>query len=269
MIDMTDQEFIEISSYIKTNYGVNLDKKRPLIEGRLSNHVSSLGFTTYKDYFDNVLSDPNKAELSNMVNRLTTNHTFFMREEDHFAFLEKTILPWIDKTLGERSLRIWSAGCSSGEEPYALSMTIFDYVKKNPGDWETSILASDISSKALLIGQKGEYLSSELNSLQDAWMKEYFTNIGEDLYKVNSKLRNNVVYKKINLLDDFDVNKRFHTIFCRNVMIYFDNKTKTKLIEKFYNSLCDGGYLIIGHSETLSAIENKFNYVSPSIYRKE
>ena len=109
----------------------------------------------------------------------------------------------------------------------------------------------------------------ELTRLGETWLREYFTLIGDNKYKVNNKLRNNVVYKRINLLDDFVAKKRFHTIFCRNVMIYFDNETKTKLVEKFYDSLYDGGYLIIGHSETLSAIENQFNYISPSIYRKQ
>lgn len=268
MIALTDQEYTEISSYIKSNYGVNLENKRPLIEGRLSHYISTLGFTTYKDYFDYVISDSSNKELSRMLNRITTNHTFFMREEEHFEFFDKTILPWIDGTLNEKAFRIWSAGCSSGEEPYTLSMILLEYIKSKPGEWETSILASDISIKALLSGQKGIYTEEGIDHISPEWREKYFNNKGKDMYAVIDALRNNVIFRKINLLDDFNFEAPFHTIFCRNVMIYFDNETKTKLIRKFYDALCDGGYFIIGHSESLSTIDNDFQYISPSIYRK-
>ena len=269
MISLTDQEFLELSGYFKANYGVNLEKKRTLIEGRLSHYVSTLGFKCFNDYFNFVKKDPTGKELSCMIDRLTTNHTFFMREEEHFVLFQNTILPWIDNTLKEKSLRIWSAGCSSGEEPYALSMIIFDYIKKHPGDWDTTVLATDISTKALQLGQNGEFHSEELNHLCDEWKKDYFTKIDDISYKVKSKLRENVIFRTFNLLDDFPRKKTFHTIFCRNVMIYFDNDTKTEIVNKFYNSICDGGYFIIGHSESLSSLENDFTYISPSVYPKE
>jgi len=268
MIKINDNEFNEIVSYVRNNYGVNLEKKRPLIEGRLGLHLYTLGYDNFKDYFEFAKKDPTKQEMGTMIARLTTNHTYFMREEQHFKYFNNTILRWIDEDLKEKDLRIWSAGCSSGPEPYTLSMVILDHYETVPARPNTVVLASDISGKVLSEGRKGIYKAAQLEELPERWLKKYFVSIGDDQWQVNDKLRKNVAYKKINLLDNFDVKKPFHVIFCRNVMIYFDNPTKEELVQKFFDAMIPGGFLIIGHSESLSVLKQNFDYLRPSIYRK-
>jgi chemotaxis protein methyltransferase CheR len=265
---LTDAEFHEISEYIKENYGVNLQKKRLLIEGRLGFYISSLGFDNYHDYFKYVKDDPTHQELANLLNRLTTNHTFFMREEKHFEFYRDQVLPWVNTELGDTDLRAWSAGCSSGQEPYTLSIFTLNYLSEKRKKMDSVILATDISESALAYAREGVYPEDELNTLPEAWRDKWFDRINEHSFRVNKTLRANVAYKRLNLLDPFDVRKPFHIIICRNVMIYFDNQTRTRLVAKFHDALKPGGYLFIGHSESLSTLDNAFDYVKPSIYRK-
>jgi chemotaxis protein methyltransferase CheR len=268
MTPLTDAEFRDISGYIHTNYGVNLEKKRFLIEGRLGYHVSSLGFENYHDYFEYVRSDATGNELAILLNRLTTNHTFFMREEKHFEFYLDVALPWIADDLGDTDLRAWSAGCSTGQEPYTLSIITLNYLKQRGFRWDSVILATDISESALTYGSVGVYPAEEIETLPKAWRDRWFERLEDDSFKVSEELRANVAFKRANLLEPFEVKNPFHVIMCRNVMIYFDNDTKTRLIAKFYDALMPGGYLFIGHSESLSSLENEFDYVKPSIYRK-
>ena len=268
MIYLTDEEFAAIMTHIKDNYGVNLSKKRSLIEGRLSNHLTALGFDNYKDYFSYAMNDKTGDEMTVLISKLTTNHTYFMREGDHFDFYRETVLPWIDKTLRTRDRRIWSAGCSSGQEPYTLSIITLDYLGANAADWDSTILASDISNKVLLTAREGIYKKEELNGLSERWLKKYFTALDGDRHRVSDVLRSNVTFRNFNLLSPFPFKKPFQVILCRNVMIYFDSPTKEQLIEKFYNALQPGGYLFIGLSESLSGLRHKFKPVRPSIYRK-
>jgi chemotaxis protein methyltransferase CheR len=265
---LTDAEFREISEYIKQNYGVNLRKKRLLIEGRLGFYLSSRGFENYHDYFNYVKNDATHQELANLLNRLTTNHTFFMREEKHFEFYRDHVLPWVVTELGDTDLRVWSAGCSSGQEPYTLSIFTLNYLLEQGRKMDSVILATDISESALTDAREGIYPEDELNTLPCAWRDKWFERTGAHSWQVNKTLRKNVAFKRFNLLDPFDVRKPFHMIVCRNVMIYFENDTKTQLVAKFYDALKPGGYLFIGHSESLTSLDNKFEYVKPAIYRK-
>jgi chemotaxis protein methyltransferase CheR len=268
VISLSDAEFHEIVDYIHNNYGVNLQKKRFLVEGRLGCHIGSLGFNSYHDYFEHAKDDATGRELADLLNRLTTNHTYFMREEKHFDFYYSTVLPWIADDLGDTDLRAWSAGCSSGQEPYTLAMVTLNYLKEHGLHWDASILATDISESALEYGSEGVYPADELATLPDGWRDAWFDKIGDGSFKVNAKLRANVAFKRSNLLDPFEVKRPFHIIMCRNVMIYFDNETRAHLIAKFYEALAPGGYFIIGHSESLSAVDNQLGYIKPSIYRK-
>lgn len=269
MIYLQDQEFKLITTYIKINYGVDLTKKRPLIEGRLSNHLIHLGFTNYMDYFAYAKKDASGEEMSVMINKLTTNHTYFLRENEHFAFYQQTILPWIEDELGEKDLRIWSAGCSSGQEPYTLVMTTLNYLGSKAESWDCSILASDISQKVLQTAREGSYAQSEMDQIPRSWLKRYFRPLGPQRFIVSDELRKNVSFRHFNLLSPFHFKKPFQTIFCRNVMIYFDLPTKNEVIRKFYDALLPGGYLLIGHSESLSGCDHQFHYIQPSIYRKK
>lgn len=268
MIEIKDEEFYAITSYIKDTYGVNLTKKKPLIEGRLSNYITDLGFNSYMEYFQHAKSDKTGDEMTMLLNKLTTNHTYFFRENEHFEFYKNIILPWVDKELSSKDLRVWSAGCSSGQEPYTLSMINLDYLGSSAGSWDHTILASDISNKVLDIGKKGIYTREELSDVPHSWTEKYFTSLGDSSFAVSDKLRKSVAFRNFNLLSPFNFKKPFHTIFCRNVMIYFDTPTKNDIVNKFYNSLLPGGYFMIGHSESLSACDHKFKYIQPSIYQK-
>ncbi|MDR0519990.1 MAG: protein-glutamate O-methyltransferase CheR [Clostridiales Family XIII bacterium] len=265
---LTDDEFREISEYINKNYGVDLTKKRLLIEGRLGQYIAELGFKNYHDYFIYATHRHSSREIANLINRLMTSHSFFMREKDHFEFYRSHVLPWVDRELGDRDLRVWSAGCSSGQEPYTLSIIAMEYFSMCSRATDTVILASDISEEALRRARRGIYSSGELAALPHAWRVRWFREAGAAHFRVNEELRANVAFKCANLLDDMAAKKPFHLIMCRNVMIYFDAETKNRVLGKFYDALRSGGYLFVGHSETISLERSGFAYVAPSIYRK-
>ncbi|MDR3305086.1 MAG: protein-glutamate O-methyltransferase CheR [Clostridiales Family XIII bacterium] len=269
MITLSEKELADISGYIKEHYGVNLAAKSSLIEGRLGCYVMSRGFASYGDYFEFAKRDPTQQEMTSLINRLTTNHTFFMRESDHFDFFSGVVLPWIARS-GDKDMRVWCAGCATGEEPYALSIYILEYLETQASayGWDSVVLASDISEQALKTASNGLYSAENLSSVSDGRKLKYFTETAEGNYRVTPGLRKNVAFRKINLLDPFHFSKPFQTVFCRNVMIYFDAETKTKLIDKFFNALVPGGYLFIGHSESLATLSHRFTYVKPSVYRK-
>ena len=268
MIYIKDDEFNAITSYIKTNFGVNLANKRPLIEGRLSNYIADLGFDNYMDYFEHAKNDKGNDEMTMLINKLTTNHTYFFRENEHFEFYKDTVLPWVEKGVKTKDLRIWSAGCSSGQEPYTLAMITLDYLGANAGSWDHTILASDISNKVLNIATNGIYTREELGEVPHSWIKKYFTAYDNNRFVVSEDLRKSVAFRNFNLLSPFSFKKPFHCIFCRNVMIYFDTPTKNDIINKYYDALMPGGYFMIGHSESLSSCDHKFKYIKPSIYQK-
>ncbi|HWQ77506.1 MAG TPA: protein-glutamate O-methyltransferase CheR [Anaerovoracaceae bacterium] len=268
MIYLKDDEFNAISSYIKTNYGVNLTHKRPLIEGRLSNYIAGLGFDSYMDYFEYARKDASGDEMTMLINKLTTNHTYFFRENEHFEFYRDQVLPWVEKGVKTTDLRVWSAGCSSGQEPYTLAMINMEYLGANAGNWDHTILASDISNKVLTIAKNGIYTREELGEVPRSWIQKYFRPCDDQKFAVSERLKKSVTFRNFNLLSHFSFKKPFHCIFCRNVMIYFDMPTKNSIISKFYDALIPGGYFMIGHSESLSSCDHKFKYIKPSIYQK-
>jgi len=271
MPSLNEQELSEISGYIRERYGVNLATKRMLVESRLGCYMQSKGFTSYGDYFEFVKNDPSGAEMANLINRITTNHTFFMRESDHLEFFINEVLPWTQTLSDSKDVRIWCAGCATGEEPYGLTIHIFESLAArglSPRAIDTTILASDISEKALAIASEGVYPHDNLMAIPPAWIEKHFTNLGDGNFRVTPQMRSNVAFKKINLLDPFEVRKPYHTIFCRNVMIYFDSETRISVVKRFYDVLAPGGYLFIGHSESLTSFPNDFKYIRPSVYRK-
>jgi chemotaxis protein methyltransferase CheR len=268
MLRINDNEFKELTTFIQNNYGVDLRKKRALIEGRLGNYIPSIGFGSFGEYFEFAKGDKSGEEMVSLLNRLTTNYTYFMREREHFDFYRNTILPWIDKELGVKDLRVWCAGCSTGQEPYTLALLTLEYLGPNAAGWDHTILASDISDKALAAAKNGLYPKSDFSEMPSEWIRKYFTPYDENQYAAGEKLKKSLAFRRFNLLDKFSFRKPFQTIFCRNVMIYFDVSTKNTLINKYYDALLPGGYLLIGHSESLSGCTHKFRYVMPSVYRK-
>lgn len=264
MIQLTDVEFNALVKFIRTNYGIDLSKKRLLIEARMYSVLTEKGLTNFSQYFELLQRDGN--ELNTLLNKLTTNHTYFMREPHHFEFMRDFILPGQEKTNRERTLRIWSAGCSTGEEAYTAIMTMKDFFRGDPG-WDYRILATDISTNVLANAQTGVYAEESLKNLSPEWRRRYFRKEG-DVYELSAEIRREVIFKELNLMDAFHFQKPFDLIFCRNVMIYFNQQTKNELVRKFYDVLKPGGYLFIGHSETIQRDAVPFRYIEPSIYQK-
>ena len=271
MLTITDKEFRELADYIKINYGIHLkEEKQSLITGRLHNVLAQKNFNSFSEYYKYVISDKTGEAVVTLIDKITTNHTFFMREVDHFYYFRDKVLPYLASTVREKDLRIWSAGCSSGEEPYTLAMIIDEFFGKEKMWWDSKVLATDISGKVLGEASKGIYSNEKIAALPSNWKLNYFKKLDNEKSVLIDKIRNEVIYRKLNLMDQvFPFKKKFHVIFCRNVMIYFDNKTKWELINKFYDLTEYGGYLFIGHSESLNREETKYKYIMPAVYRKE
>jgi chemotaxis protein methyltransferase CheR len=269
--ELTDKEFHELVRYMKQQYGINLSEKRTLVMGRLQHYIAQNGFDNFSDYFSHVISDRTGKAGTILVNKLTTNHTYFLREPHHFEYLERVVLPYLVKVEAQgKDLRIWSAGCSSGEEPYTLAMTLDNFLGAEKWRWDTKILATDISTAVLEKAEMGVYPLSHLDALPKSWRLKFFAQLDGERCRVADRIRKEVIFRRFNLMTEaFPFKKKFHVIFCRNVMIYFEPETKRRLVERFYNNMEPGGYLFIGHSESLSRNESKFKFVAPSVYRKE
>ncbi len=268
---INNKEFDQLTAYIKANYGINLkEEKRTMLIGRLRNELRQNNFKNFSEYYDYVISDKTGNAAAALINRISTNHTFFMREVDHFEYFKNNVLPYLRNTIKSKDLRIWSAGCSSGEEPYTLAMIIDEFFGAEKTRWDTKILATDISSKVLDMASKGIYDNEKIASLPSHWKRNYFKQADNNSAALIDRMRDEVIFRKLNLMDErFPFKKNFNVIFCRNVMIYFDARTKRKLVDKFYDLLEDGGYLFIGHSEAINREETKFKYIRPAVYRKE
>jgi len=270
MEDITEREFNGLVGFVKQTYGINLLQKKTLVCGRLSNYIVQSGFHSFSEYFAHVKSDRTGQAGVILVNKLTTNHTYFLREPQHFELLEKVILPHFATSEAKgKDLRVWSAGCSTGEEPYTLAMVINAYFGPAKYGWNTKILATDISTAVLEQAQKAVYLSAQLEKLPDHWQRQYFHKIDAESSVLKDIIRQEVIFRRFNLMNEtFPFKKKFHLIFCRNVMIYFDAETKMKLINQFYHHMEPGGYLFIGHSESINRHESNYQFVAPAVYRK-
>ena len=230
------------------------------------------GFKSYNEYLDAVKADETGAEVTTILNKLTTNHTFFMREPEHYTFMKETVLPYMTK-VNEKDhvLRIWSAACSSGEECYTAAMLIDQYFGAEKAKWDTRILATDISQNVIAKAKKGIYTEDGMKGLSNEWKSRYFNYLGDGKYEICQGIKDEVIFKTFNLMDPMPEKykiKPFDLIFCRNVMIYFDNPTKQALINRFYDVVKPGGYFFIGHAESVNRNETQFEYIKPAIYRK-
>lgn len=271
MKDITEKEFIQLATYIKGNFGINLFEKKTLVVGRLNNMLTKNGINDFTEYYNLIVSDATGSMVTELINKVSTNHTFFLREEAHFKLLKEHVLPNLARTKSSnRDLRIWSAGCSTGEEPYTIAMLLADYFGSEKHLWDSKVLATDISRKVLETATAGIYDADQLSSVYDSWKKLYFRKLSEDKYQISEKIRSEVIFRVFNLMNtSLPFKKKFDVIFCRNVMIYFDNETKNSLIRRFYEHTEPGGYLFIGHSESINREETKYRYVMPAVYRKE
>ena len=270
MKDLTTAEFNKFRDYIKANFGISLsDEKKTLVYSRLRTTIADLEMESFSEYFDYLVSDKSGEALIRFVDKITTNHTFFMRETDHFDYFRDTVLPYVEEAFGsQKDLRLWCAASSSGEEAVTLQILVQEHFKKSGQKWDTQMLASDISTQVLDKAVAGRYANEALVNLPKTWINEYFTKIDSEFSQVKDTVMKNITYRKVNLVNPFSFKKKMQVIFCRNVMIYFDNPTRDAVVKKFFDITEPGGYLFIGHSESITNSDTGFEYIKPAVYRK-
>ena len=272
-LQLEEREYHLIRDLVYTKFGINLGAhKQALVAGRLNKIVRQHGFPSFMDYYTFLVSDDSGTALRTLVNRISTNHTYFNRESGHFEYLESTVLPALRERLvaeGDRHVRIWSAGCSSGEESYTLAMLLLETFGKEAGEWRLGVLATDISEVVLEKARAGLYSDENVQKLPDHLRRRYFQRGKDGMWTVSPAVRDLVLYRRLNLIRErFPFKRRFHAIFCRNVMIYFDAATRAGLVQRFSDCLEPGGHLFIGHSESLGRGDARFNYLRPALYQK-
>ena len=273
ILHITDKEFQAIRDLVYDRFGINLtNEKKNLVVGRLQKILHTRGFKTFHEYYLYLVEDKTNESISELANQITTNHTFFYRESDHFEYFMKTILPDIvqKKTqANSKDLRVWCAAASSGEEPYNIIMCMMEYFGKDYRLWDAGLLGTDISGKAIKAARTAVYEPYRVQTLPDMYKKKYFHRVGEN-WAVNDDVKKELTLRHFNLMNKkMPFKKPFDCIWCRNVMIYFDNETKLELVGRLYDQTAPGGYLLIGHSETLGRNVTQWKYVCPAVYKKE
>ena len=268
--NLSAEEFGLFRDLIYTNCGICLnDDRKDLLANRLRKRLQRGNFGSYSNYYEYVISDKSGREMVQLINMISTNLTYFFREPKHFELLAGTLLPQILKDKMERKdrrIRLWSAACSTGEEVYSLLITILTCLEPLTA-WDFKMLGSDISTEVLFRAKNGCYDRTQVKGLDPALISDYFYQRDDEL-TVRTELKRLVKFARLNLLEPFPFKGRFDVIFCRNVMIYFDQQTREHLVNKFYKYLTPGGYLFIGHSENLTGLNHEFCYVGPAVYRK-
>jgi chemotaxis protein methyltransferase CheR len=273
---MSAREFESLSELVYREVGIKLSMgKKTMLVNRLHRRLRTLGLETFAEYHDFVSGpEGHESELPFMIDAVSTNKTDFFREPHHFEYLADEALPAL-AAAAQRTppiqINVWSAGCSTGQEPYTLAMVIDDYRREHP-EVRTSILASDINQEVLATAARAIYPEITVREVPDRYRRRYMMRgkgerQGE--YRVVPELRSAIAFRRINLMDrDYGLRKAMHIIFCRNVIIYFDRPTQKALFEHFARVLVPGGYLFIGHSESLQGISDEFEWQGPAIYRK-
>lgn len=270
---ISDNEFHAISRLVYKNFGIVLgEEKRSLVVGRLHGCLSRRRIETFSQYLNLLKSDKTGELLSELVNQISTNFTSFYREASHFEFLAEKALPEVMKSLAARrstDLRVWCAACSSGEEAYTIQITIMRKLGLQYPSMNAGLLATDISGKVLDIARQGQYNTEQIAGVNAEIKRIYFKALPDGRHEIKPNVREQILFRRLNLMNDhFPFKTPFQIIFCRNVMIYFDEETRKRLIQKFYNLLEPGGYLFIGHSETIPQDCAPFKSILPAVYRK-
>lgn len=273
-LNMDKESFERLSEFVTREYGIKLPlAKKSMLESRLNKKVKTLGLSSYKEFLDFIFSEEGKKEeLFHVIDLITTNKTDFFREAAHFQFLTNEFLPAYKNELGRTNLKIWSAGCSSGEEPYTIIMALEEYKKKHP-DTIYSILASDVSLRVIQTAFQAIYEIEKIDPVPLALKRNYFLRSKTDprLVRVKPQYRKKLQFKRINFMDnsyglmkaDYDI------IFCRNVLIYFDKPTQERVILKLCSHLKQGGLLLLGHSESIIGMNLPLKQIRPTVYRFE
>jgi chemotaxis protein methyltransferase CheR len=273
-LSMDNESFERLSTYVTGEYGIKLPlAKKSMLESRLNKKVKNLGLANYKEFLDYIFSEQGKQEdLYHVIDLITTNKTDFFREAAHFNFLTKEFLPEYKTVHSRTNLKVWSAGCSSGEEPYTIVMALEEFKKENP-EINYSILASDVSLRVLQTAYEAVYDLEKIDVVPLPLKKAYFlrSKLNPKLVRVRPEFRKKVQFKRINFMDDqYGVQKGdFDLIFCRNVLIYFDKQTQERVIRKFCTHLRPGGLLFLGHSESIIGMNVPLKQLRPTVFRYE
>ena len=261
-MDLKQSDFTEIQKKIYNYCGINLHEgKKALVRARVMKRIRKLGLHTFSHYMEYLREDATGREFLSLVDVITTNKTSFFREDQHFDFIKNKVIPEIRG----RNVKWWSAGCSTGEEPVSCSIVLQEE-KVNPQS--VRILATDISREVVQIAKKGVYPLKKMETIPSAIRNKYFQKIGKEDYQISNEIREVITYGRLNLKSSWPLSGPFHVIMCRNVMIYFNRETQQELVSRFYNLLEPGGYLFLGHSESIADTNRHFDNVIPAAYRK-
>ena len=259
-----DYQFIQKLAYDETGIVLS-DQKRDMVYARLVRRLRKLQLKNFSEYCE-YLQKNFAIELTDFVNSITTNLTFFFREEHHFEMLVKLIIPEIQKAnKTEKRIRVWSAGSSTGEEPYSIAMTLSELTQLS--NWDVKVLATDLDSNVLATGMAGIYSEERIQSIDKTRIKKFFKPHDTDFQVVDS-VKSMISFKQLNLMQEWPMSGKFDLIFCRNVVIYFDKETQKKLFNRYADYLNENGYLIIGHSESLHGVSDRFKLVGKTVYKK-
>jgi chemotaxis protein methyltransferase CheR len=266
-MDRTTFEQFRRIVYSKSGIALR-EGKEALVSARVGKRMRALGLTDHKSYLNHVVRDRSGAEIVHLLDAISTNTTSFFRESDHFRFFDEIVDGWIER--GQKRFRFWSAACSSGEEPYTMALSLKEKLEDRQVDLK--ILATDISTRALNRGLAGEYSKDKLESIPPVTRQRYFDRAFRDdgdFYTVKDSIKKMIVFRRLNLSQPpFPMTGPLDVVFCRNVMIYFDNDVRNRLLADIYRLLKPGGYLMVGHSESLTGTNTDFQSIKPSIYIK-
>ncbi len=275
--DLTEELFNKICKYVYEKARISLGKnKMELVRARFGKVIRQRKMAGFHEYYNWMIADETGEALKEVMNAISTNLTSFFRENEHFIFMKQVLLPQVEqsgaRSGGKISLRGWSAGCSTGEEVYTMTMTISEAVNRRE-EWDVKLLATDLDTEVVATGQRGIYGAERISGIPPALVKKYLDpvtdNRGKPAYRMKEVLRRMITFRHLNLFSDWPFRNKFNYIFCRNVMIYFDRPTQESLINRYHDVLAPGGYLFIGHSESLSGVNHRFEYVKPTIYMKK
>ncbi|MDT8438363.1 MAG: protein-glutamate O-methyltransferase CheR [Wenzhouxiangellaceae bacterium] len=266
--ELGDKEFYFIADFIRKHAGIELsDAKRHLVYGRLVRRLRQLGLGSFGDYCKLLRDDP-EGELEHCANALSTNLTSFFREPHHFEYLASSIVPALRQRGPDVPVLCWSAGCSTGEEPYSIAMTLAETL---PASYKVRILATDLDSNVVATGESGIYKDERITGISEERRKRWFMRgkgAKSGMIRVRRELREMVTFRKLNLLDPWPMRNRFDFIFCRNVIIYFSKETQATLFSRFHELLRPSSVIFIGHSESLYKVTDQFQLIGQTIYRR-
>jgi chemotaxis protein methyltransferase CheR len=266
MIPLNELQFERFRALIYENCGIQ--PKKEMIEGKLDKLLRKNSLESYEDYYQLLTSGTNKEPWSEFIDEITVHMSSFFRENNHFEFIRSQMRFIFEKNpriLKNGEIKLWSAGCSTGEEPYTLAMVLKEWL---PPEITIKILATDISKKTMATAQRGLYSIAIKKDMDPYYLMEYFTRIEED-YEVKPEIKSLITFRLFNLMEPFPFQDTFDIIFCRNVMIYFNSEIQEKLVQKFHDVLTPGGLLLIGHSESLLNKQTGFQYIQPTVYLKQ